>query len=145
MPRGSRIQIGPLSRIFEFVVCCIEIGFNEGGIVYCRREALFYNPVINLRSTECLALRSVSICRDSWAKCLYLTLILLTWRIWWAPNNASRWQMGFNSAFKGLTILYVSSFKINYHLLVWTHIFVARHKIHKLSSKLTAVQLCFVF
>jgi len=31
-----------------------------------------------------------------------LTLILLTWRIWWAPNNASRWQMGFNWAFKGL-------------------------------------------
>jgi len=25
-----------------------------------------------------------------------LTLNLLTWRIWWAPNNASRWQMGFN-------------------------------------------------
>jgi len=31
-----------------------------------------------------------------------LTLILLTWRIGWAPNNASKWQMGFNSAFKGL-------------------------------------------
>jgi hypothetical protein len=31
-----------------------------------------------------------------------LTLILLTWRIWWAPNKASRWQTGFNSAFKGL-------------------------------------------
>jgi hypothetical protein len=31
-----------------------------------------------------------------------LTLILLTWRIWSSPNNASRWQMGFNSAFKGL-------------------------------------------
>jgi len=29
-----------------------------------------------------------------------LTLNLLTWRIWWAPNNASRWQMRFNSAFK---------------------------------------------
>jgi len=28
-----------------------------------------------------------------------LTLTLLMWRIWWAPNNASRWQMGFNSAF----------------------------------------------
>ena len=25
-----------------------------------------------------------------------LTLILLMWRIWWAPNSASRWQMGFN-------------------------------------------------
>jgi len=31
-----------------------------------------------------------------------LTLILLTWRIWWATNNASRWQMKFHSAFKGL-------------------------------------------
>jgi len=32
------------------------------------------------------------------SKKVTLTLILLTWRIWWAPNNASRWQMGFNSA-----------------------------------------------
>jgi hypothetical protein len=31
-----------------------------------------------------------------------LTLILLTWWIWWAPTNASKWQMKFNSAFKGL-------------------------------------------
>jgi len=31
-----------------------------------------------------------------------LTLILLMWRKWWTPNNASKWQMGFNSAFKGL-------------------------------------------
>jgi len=33
-----------------------------------------------------------------------LTLILLTWRIWSAPNNASKWQMGFNSLFKGLML-----------------------------------------
>jgi len=26
----------------------------------------------------------------------YLTIFLLTWRICWAPNNVSRWQMGFN-------------------------------------------------
>ena len=31
-----------------------------------------------------------------------LNLILLTWRIWWAPNNSSKRHMGFNSAFKGL-------------------------------------------
>jgi hypothetical protein len=39
--------------------------------------------------------------------CTYvsLTLNLLTWKVWWAPNNASRWQMGFNSSFKGLSIL----------------------------------------
>jgi len=32
-----------------------------------------------------------------------LTLILLMCRIWWAPNNARKRQIGFNSAFKGLT------------------------------------------
>jgi hypothetical protein len=31
-----------------------------------------------------------------------LTLILLKRRIWWAPSNASKLQMGFNSAFKVL-------------------------------------------
>jgi hypothetical protein len=31
-----------------------------------------------------------------------LTLILLTWTIWRAPTNASKWRMGFNSVFKGL-------------------------------------------
>ena len=31
-----------------------------------------------------------------------LTLILLTWTIWRAQTNASKWRMGFNSAFKGL-------------------------------------------
>ena len=33
---------------------------------------------------------------------LDLTLILLTWRIWRVPNNASKWQMGFHSSFKVL-------------------------------------------
>ena len=31
-----------------------------------------------------------------------LTLILLTWTKWRAPTDASKWRMGFNSAFKGL-------------------------------------------
>jgi hypothetical protein len=31
-----------------------------------------------------------------------LTLTLLTWRIWWAPNNARKWHRGFNSTFKVL-------------------------------------------
>jgi hypothetical protein len=31
-----------------------------------------------------------------------LTLILPMWKIGWAPNNASKWQMGFNSVFKRL-------------------------------------------
>jgi hypothetical protein len=36
---------------------------------------------------------------------ILFTLYLLMWRVWWAPNNASKWQMGFNSAFKGLSFL----------------------------------------
>jgi len=31
------------------------------------------------------------------------------WRIWWAPNNASRGHLGFNSAFKGLSCSVVTS------------------------------------
>ena len=34
-----------------------------------------------------------------------LTLILLTWRKWCAPNNASKYQVGFNSGFKGLNLV----------------------------------------
>ena len=35
---------------------------------------------------------------------MYLTLILLTWTIWRAATNASKWRMGFNSAFKVLIV-----------------------------------------
>ena len=48
-----------------------------------------------------------------WVCLIALTLILLTWRIWWAPNNASSWQMGFNSAFKGL------KYPLTLTLLTW--------------------------
>jgi hypothetical protein len=34
-----------------------------------------------------------------------LTLILLMWNIGCSPNNVSKWQMGINSAFKGLNLL----------------------------------------
>jgi hypothetical protein len=34
-----------------------------------------------------------------------LSLILLTQRIWQAPNNASKWQMGFHSAFKRVNFM----------------------------------------
>ena len=34
----------------------------------------------------------------------YLTLYLLMWKIWWAPNNNSKGKMGFKLAFKGLKV-----------------------------------------
>ena len=50
----------------------------------------------------------VVFCSDLLSACLLwlpnssLTLILLTWTIWRAPTNASKWRLEFNSAFKGL-------------------------------------------
>jgi len=41
---------------------------------------------------------------------MILTLNPLTWKIWWAPNTAVRWKMGFNSAFKGLKFTMGSRF-----------------------------------
>jgi hypothetical protein len=38
-----------------------------------------------------------------------LTPTLLTWTIWRAPTNASKWRMGFNSAFKGLNWLRIKT------------------------------------
>jgi len=38
---------------------------------------------------------------------IILTLILLMWRTWWAPNNASKWLMGFNSAFELLKSIWI--------------------------------------
>ena len=46
-----------------------------------------------------------------------LTLTLLTWRIWWSRNNASRWQMSFNSAFNVFRFSeFLNIFHISYHL-----------------------------
>ena len=41
-----------------------------------------------------------------------LNLTFSTWRIWWAPTNVSKWQMGFNSAFKGLILSVVCKTKV---------------------------------
>jgi len=43
-----------------------------------------------------------------------LTLNPLTRKIWWAPNNASRWQKRFTSAFKGLIALSIDQMKLSW-------------------------------
>jgi len=56
-----------------------------------------------------------------------LTLILLTWRKWWAPNNASKQQMGFNSAFKGLNQVGPES---SFYGCTSKHCFLALNDVH---------------
>ena len=51
----------------------------------------------------------------SWSVYFILTLNPLKWKTWWAPNNASKWQMGFNSTFKGL-IVSGFYFAVNQHV-----------------------------
>ena len=52
---------------------------------------------------KCIAVRKdAAMSRMARPYILALTLILLTWTIWRAPTNASKWRTGFNSAFKGL-------------------------------------------
>jgi len=48
------------------------------------------------------------ICYHCFKKQLTVTLNLnpLTWKIWRAPKNVSRWQKGFNLVFKGLICLF---------------------------------------
>ena len=75
--------------------------------------------------------------------CPNLTLNPLTWRIWWAPNSASKWQMGFNSAFKGLNaelnpICHLLALLGTHHIL---HVSRIRVKIPSLSALIgTAVR-----
>ena len=60
-------------------------------------------PVSNDTIDSVLRHREVGRAKDLLAPPrMTLTLILLMCRIWWAHNNASKWQMGFNLAFKGL-------------------------------------------
>jgi len=58
-----------------------------------------------------------------------LTLNLLTWRIWWAPNNASTWQMGFNSVFLRVNIYFFSTAA----MFAWTGIALTLY-VHWLST-----------
>ena len=48
----------------------------------------------------------------------YLTLNLLTTTIVAPPSNASKWQMGFNSAFKGLMIMLLAQILIVKRMMV---------------------------
>jgi hypothetical protein len=48
-----------------------------------------------------------------------LTLILLTSTKWWAPVSASKWRMGFSSAFKGLECVHM--YRICQKRKMYTH------------------------
>jgi len=88
--------------------CHDDIQQTEGSRLRSERQPTWYIDGELPHAKQKCQLDSVSALRREIESLLYitfyflqLTLILLTWRIWWA-NNASKWQIGFNLAFKGL-------------------------------------------
>jgi hypothetical protein len=104
-----------LHRRGAIYISCYERGHLDGtryrGLSdqnYVRTQFLFlsclpsktvYKPLTHQLYVDTL---EVSFSNKTYNSKRHLTLILLTWRIWRASNNASRWQIGFNSAFEGL-------------------------------------------
>ena len=80
----------------------------------------------------------------------FLTLILLTWTIWRAPTNTSKWRMAYNSAFKGLNNIDMSLNAIQMLLKGFKYVYRWRIAVcHKLSgrkqSKTLLKQILYVF
>ena len=63
-----------------------------------------------------------------------LTLILLMWRKWWAPNNASEQQMRFNSSFKGLIFKTLQNFN-----MYWKTCFLDSVYVYMLKESVSSV------
>ena len=98
----SWVRIPPGAWIF---VCCECRVFSGRGLcdeLITRPEESYRLWCVVLCDLETSRIGAPYIYDISSVRVNYLTLILLTWRKWWAPNNASKWQMGFNSVFKAL-------------------------------------------
>jgi hypothetical protein len=98
---GSPVTCLPSILLYRASLFMLAI-MNWNGSLTSVEEIIMWREFNNTWEMAILQIRTAFCC------ILYnitydLTLILLTWRIWWAPNNASKWQMGFNWVFKGLT------------------------------------------
>ena len=78
-----------LRIIFQSVRSDVLAAVTVDNVSFLSREYGRVSFVINVRGTRFLVSST-------------LTPILLAWTIWRALSNASKWRMGFNSAFKGL-------------------------------------------
>jgi len=85
---------------------CFPVDFSAFSLKQCQEPSLAIQTHKNTCNWTYFKL-DIAYLHISFSSLLsILTLILPTWRIWWAPNNASRWQMGFTLAFKGLNKSY---------------------------------------
>ena len=85
------------SILYDRTVMLDRVHFRHSRKAFLNNDSSYYICPLGLPSTW------NSSAPTAQSRAPTLTLILLMWRIGWAPNNASRWQMEFNSAFKELT------------------------------------------
>jgi hypothetical protein len=67
------------------------------------------------------ALKTIKMTKILVATVPSLTLTLLTRTKWWAPTNASKWRMGFNSVFKGLNSSQIMLSHLSFKTLMILH------------------------
>jgi len=81
-----------------------SLNFTQGNAVLLLSARLMVQPSVTCSHCISAKRQKLLACdkapQSKWIN--PLTLYLLMWRIWWAPNNASKGQMGFNLAFRGL-------------------------------------------
>jgi hypothetical protein len=66
---------------------------------YMSQESIFFNPLQQLITFAFICWFWIATPNFRCQSFRPLILILPMWRKGWAPNNASKWQIGFNSAF----------------------------------------------
>ena len=100
----SWVRIPPGAWMFVCCECCVLSGRGLCDELITRPEEFYWLWCVAVCDLETSRMGApyIYIYDISSLKVNNLTLILLTWRKWWAPNNASRQQMGFNSGFKVL-------------------------------------------
>jgi len=93
----------------EKFVCNVRIvSLSEGGLKDLVLHKLQNSYQLTIKATDSnfiILYRYAATCFNQLCghpQAIYINPHLPTWRIWWAPNNAREWQVGFNSAFKGL-------------------------------------------
>jgi hypothetical protein len=102
-------RFGSSSKWFIWQIIYVKMLISNNHIIYIvlyiRKQTVYFTTSTTTRrktsSVLCLLRHVVSNCTVHST----LTLNLLTTTIVAPPSNASKWQMGFNSAFKGLKIL----------------------------------------
>jgi len=92
-------------RALVNAVINLRVPYNAGNFLTNRKSVTFSRTLLHGVSKQVSKyVLPSALDREQLVRLRPLTLNLLTTTIVATPSNASKWQMGFNSAFKGLTV-----------------------------------------